>query len=133
MRKLALAALVAFAPATSFAFGPMSDIRPQMRGVSTAPVVEVGGCNPHWAHCGKKNRRARNRVDIDQNNYADVDISSDYGCNSNWDHCGKRKRGARNRVDIDQNNYADVDIRSGKRSRNDVYIDQSNDANVNIR
>ena len=97
MRKLALAALVAFAPATSFAFGPLSDIGPQMRGVSAAPVVEVGGCNPHWDRCGKKNRRARNRVDIDQNNYADVDIRS-----------GKRSR---NDVYIDQSNDANVDIR----------------------
>ena len=102
MRKLALAALVAFAPATSFAFGPMSDIGPQMRGVSAAPVVEVGGCNPHWDRCGKKNRKARNRgarnrVDIDQNNYADVDIRS-----------GQR---GRNDVDIDQSNDANVNIR----------------------
>ena len=133
MRKLALAALVAFAPATSFAFGPMVDIGPQVRGVSTAPVIEVGGCNSHWEHCGKKKRRARNRVDIYQNNYADVDIHSGYGCNSHWGHCGKKKRRARNRVDIDQSNYADVDIHSGKRSRNNVYIQQSNDAYVNIR
>jgi hypothetical protein len=97
MRKLALAAVVAFAPATSFAFGPMVDIGPQVRGVSTAPVIEVGGCNSHWGHCGKKKRRARNRVDIDQSNYADVDI-----------HSGKRSR---NNVYIQQSNDAYVNIR----------------------
>jgi hypothetical protein len=119
MRKLALAALVAFAPATSFAFGPMMDIGQQVREVSSAPVLEVGGCKRHWKHCGKRKRGARNRVDIDQRNYADVDIHSGYK--------------SRNDVYIDQRNQAYVDIDTGYKSRNDVYIQQSNDAYVNIR
>ncbi len=110
MKKIALAALVAFAPATSFAFAPM-DIGQQVRGAASASVVEVGGCKWHKKNCGKKNR-----VDIRQRNNANVDIQS--------------KWPARNDVFIDQRNQADVDIRG---SKNNVYIQQSNDANVSIR
>lgn len=111
MKKFALAALVAFAPATSFAFAPMGDIGQQVRGVSSAPVLEVGGCK--WK---KKNCHTKNQVDIWQRNNANVDIRS--------------KRGSRNEVYVDQYNDANVDIRG---SRNEVYIQQSNDANVSIR
>ena len=110
MRRFALAALAAFAPATSFAFAPLSDIGQQVRSVSPAAIVEVGGCN--WNRpCG-----ARNQVGIWQRNRADVDIRSN--------------RRSRNEVFIDQRNHADVDVRG---RRNEVYIQQSNDANVNIR
>lgn len=110
MRKFALAALVAFAPATSFAFAPM-DIGQQVRGVSSTAVMEVGGCKWHKRGCD-----GRNRVGIHQRNRANVDIQA--------------KRRNRNDVMIDQRNWADVDVRG---SRNNVYIQQSNEANVSIR
>lgn len=110
MRKFVLAALVAFAPATSFAFAPM-DVGHQVREFSSATVMEVGGCKSHGKRC-----HTRNRVDIYQRNHADVDVQS-------------RSR-SRNDVFIDQRNRADVIING---ARNDVYIQQSNDANVRIR
>ena len=119
IRLLMTAALVASAPSLSFAFGPMPDLGQQVRGVSSAPVVEVGGCNWHPKRCGARNRSARNSVGIYQNNYADVDVRS------RWRN--------RNDVSIDQRNQADVDIDAGRNSRNNVWIQQSNDANVRIR
>jgi hypothetical protein len=119
MRLLTAAALVAFAPATSFAFAPMGDVGQQVRGVSSAPVVEVGGCDWQSKRCGKRNRGARNWVGVYQRNNADVDIRSGWR--------------SRNDVSIDQRNRADVDIDSGRNSRNSVWIQQSNEANVNIR
>src|SRR3712207_5775512 len=94
MRLLMAAALVASVPSVSFAFGPMPDVGQQVRGVSSAPLVEVGCKRRHSKRCG-----AMNRVDVFQRNNANVDIRS--------------RRGDRNDVFIDQRNRADVDIDSG--------------------
>ena len=117
MRKYALAALVAFNPATTLAFVPMADIGQQVRAVSSSPVMEVG-CKSQ-KNCRGKNRGSNNWVGINQGNEANVNSRSQLG--------------SRNGVYIDQRNQADVGIDAGQNSQNDVYIYQRNKANVHIR